>query len=31
VIYDIRKYHEEAHLAHDMHKYSTNQKNTLLE
>lgn len=30
VIYAVRKYHEEAHLAHDMHKNSTTMKENLL-
>jgi hypothetical protein len=30
VIYSIRKYHEEAHLSHDIHKNSTKMKENLL-
>ena len=30
VIYDIRKYHEEAHNRHDMHVNSTQMKSNLL-
>lgn len=30
VIYDIRKYHKEAHLSHDMHKNSIPLKENLL-
>ena len=30
VIYDIRKYHEEAHNSYDMHKNSTQMKSNLL-
>jgi hypothetical protein len=30
VILDIRNYHEQAHLAHDLHKHSTQMKENLL-
>jgi hypothetical protein len=30
VIFAIRKYHEEAHLSHDLHKNSTAMKENLL-
>lgn len=30
VIYDVRKYHEEAHKSYDMHKNSTQMKDNLL-
>lgn len=30
VVLDIRNYHEQAHLAHDLHKHSTQMKENLL-